>query len=933
MLPRWSLPLVAALLVTQLFAQQSSNNPKTYPAWPIGYPNAPAGTIPTPSEPMPQVAPIFIEDAKTSSSLVIINNSGVKAGATISVRTLSGRELVSSHRPLKPHEQQEITLKSLLSSVPEPPSTGSITVTQDPELIGMTVASQLLITSYRGALPSYVDEELAMTNIDGSATLRGVADQAVGTAILAVSSVVNWPQHVTLHCLAQDLERRSVSITLPPQATTLFTSCSGQTASSLDAYEQEIARGPSERIEAYELVTDGGSGAIAAFGLASHLRGETLVFSGIPFTDPKKINSPNSVFAGVPFGTQPTLPDGVYAPRISFANFSNSPAHVTLSIATTQPSSATAEADSGLEKRTLRQLTIPPRRTTEFTVSDASSQSGLLQSLIVESDRMPGEVLSKVVSRSDGNLYEIELLGKDQKDENNGGIHPWSVEDDSESHLLLFNYSAKPRVFGVGISNGAIVWDKKYTLAPYETREISFNELIRDKVQDGNGQILRADLQRGAVNWMVPDSGEGTGRLMVTSHSRALARNFSCGSFIVVCGSQVWAAYDIIPINYMIAAYTAEPQYCDEFSPSQCTGGSYVSNGSANYSWTVGASSVIKLNTPADQYAQSPNIYGVGLGTGSSSVVISAGSCFTGGPAPPVNTATMSCTSPVVRGTSTTCTVKGPTGAKISGWTFTDNSGNQVTSSSTSSTWPGIMVTSGTVNVKADGVALKPATIVVGPRPGFALSAVSATSEPNPFTGDGCNIGVASPPAASGEAVGEFCLNQAFTVHTATIGDGGPNNGYSYVTSVGNSATVQGVTQTRGYFYVISPDLQNSSSAFYKAQCGNYNAQTNPNGYISGTNLLADATRHESGTVKSHYENYLVAQNNSANNLGAAAEGLTGLTDFSTLADSATPILNHDAQTITTATQAEPCGTSNVSYDSSCVFQGYINFQPYQACQ
>lgn len=469
-----------------------------------------------------------------------------------------------------------------------------------------------------------------MTNIDGSSILRGTADRSIGTAMIAVSSVVNWPQHITLHCLGQGAERSSAIITLPPQSTTLITSCNGKTTTTFDGFEKGFVSSTSDRIEAYELATDGGPGAIAAFGLAAHHRGEVDVFSGIPFSDPKKINSSNSVFAGVPFGTQPTLPDGVYAPRVSLANFADSPAHVSLSIATTQPGSD-GNSRAGREKRILRELTIPARRTIEFTVDDASSESGLLQSLIIESDRKPGEVVGKVVSRSDGNLFEVELLGKDQMDENNGGIHPWSAEGDSESHLLLFNYSTTPRVFGVGISNGLIVWDKKYTLSPFETREININELLLDRVKDDKGQILDPKYRSGAANWMVPDSGEGTGRLMVTSHSRALARNFSCGNFIVVCGSQVMNYINAMTQGQTTQVWIADPQFCDEFSPSQCTGGSYVSNGSASYSWSIGASTVIRPNTNSDQYAQAPYVYGVGGGRGTGYVTMTAGGCQSGG--------------------------------------------------------------------------------------------------------------------------------------------------------------------------------------------------------------------------------------------------------------------------------------------------------------
>jgi len=157
----------------------------------------------------------------------------------------------------------------------------------------------------------------------------------------------------------------------------------------------------------------------------------------------------------------------------------------------------------------------------------------------------------------------------------------------------------------------------------------------------------------------------------------------------------------------------------------------------------------------------------------------------------------------------------------------------------------------------------------------------------------------------------------------------GPNNGYSYVYSITNNGSSG---QTTGFFYIISPDIQNSSSAFYQAQCGNYNASTKPNGFISGANLLTDVTRHESGVAQSHYQNYLTAQNVSSNNLGTVAESMTGLESQQALANSVVAALNQKVQTIKTATDVEPCGTANVAYDASCTFQGYINFQPYQSC-
>jgi hypothetical protein len=127
---------------------------------------------------------------------------------------------------------------------------------------------------------------------------------------------------------------------------------------------------------------------------------------------------------------------------------------------------------------------------------------------------------------------------------------------------------------------------------------------------------------------MVPDSGEGTGRLMVTSHSRALARNFSCGQFIVVCGGDWYSGNGLQVGEFSNDVAWFIPQYCDEFSPSQCTGGSPVSSGSANFNWySVGGSTVARLNSSSDQYVSDPNIYGVGPGTGYANIQATAGSC------------------------------------------------------------------------------------------------------------------------------------------------------------------------------------------------------------------------------------------------------------------------------------------------------------------
>jgi hypothetical protein len=80
-----------------------------------------------------------------------------------------------------------------------------------------------------------------------------------------------------------------------------------------------------------------------------------------------------------------------------------------------------------------------------------------------------------------------------------------------------------------------------------------------------------------------------------------------------------------------------------------------------------------------------------------------------------------------------------------------------------------------------------------------------------------------------------------------------------------------------------------------------------------------DTIRHESGTVQSHYENYVLAQNDSANNMGTLAEGMIGLESAVALASNVTSTLNQSEANILSATQVEPC---SVQQDANCTFQG-----------
>ena len=168
----------------------------------------------------------------------------------------------------------------------------------------------------------------------------------------------------------------------------------------------------------------------------------------------------------------------------------------------------------------------------------------------------------------------------------------------------------------------------------------------------------------------------------------------------------------------------------------------------------------------------------------------------------------------VTRGSNVTCSISNaPSGATYSNWKFTDSSSNTVTSSQTSSTWSGTIVTTGTVSVMVSAPgsnsATATATIAIAARSNFTFAAASPTLEPNNSSPYGCALSVPSPPVPNSK-LGLSCLNQPYAFNDTAVNDSGPNQGYRYVTSVSNS--YHG-TPT-GYYYVISPDLANTASVF-----------------------------------------------------------------------------------------------------------------------
>jgi hypothetical protein len=290
----------------------------------------------------------------------------------------------------------------------------------------------------------------------------------------------------------------------------------------------------------------------------------------------------------------------------------------------------------------------------------------------------------------------------------------------------------------------------------------------------------------------------------------------------------------------------------------------------------------------------------------------------------------VSCTT-VTRAHSTICTATG--GTHYKNWQFEGVDGSIVSRGTTvdSPTWIGLAVQSGGLSVDittASGVTTVYGTLSVTPRtltPFLLTPATPANQSPGyTCTASGLSpvvLSLPSPPTNSGtgdNVLGKYCNIDGFSYGINSVADTGPNGGYLYVASV--------TSQTQ-FHWVYSNDLANTSSAFYVAQCGNYNAQTNASGYIAGAQLAANTIHHESGTTTSHYAEWVASLANVTVNPGSRLEGIAQVDSMAAFqsyvsATVASNISTNNSQTIT-----EPCSNGyGVSDDASCKFDGFVNF-------
>lgn len=482
-----------------------------------------------PSVSMPMVAPVFLEDAEFTSTVTLVNDAIQDFSARVLVLDSHGVVAAQKEFLLPGHTNLPIRIHDLLEeSGSSAVTTGSVIVFPQPAP-GMPIGGQLSITTRAGAIPSYIEEELLMPDEKTSPGMFRTAALAVkGSPIVALKSLAQTAQTITLECFSEKAAPTKGTVQLAAGESVLVAACDVSQTGRAAITEAMSGHPALDRgAVGVAITTTAPAGDLIGYGFAAYQDDRGPYFTSLNLTDPAAMASSNTIFTGIPAGPTDVLQRTSFKPELAVSNFSAKPAQVSVTLATTTAGKTKADV--------VQTLLLPPSSSKTVKVP-AQGDPGMTNSLVVHSSLTPGEVVSQFVAWGDSLVRTVELQAKDNDSIQNGGGHPWSIENGANSTLLWFNHSTDgPKKFEILIGNGKQLWVNTYMLAPMETKAISINEIVEKQIPDKSGVVLSKDILSGQVGWWTHRAKWGKGRLMVSQPQSGLARSFSCGTCANLC--------------------------------------------------------------------------------------------------------------------------------------------------------------------------------------------------------------------------------------------------------------------------------------------------------------------------------------------------------------------------------------------------------------
>ena len=271
---------------------------------------------------LPSVAPLFIEDARFSSTLYIVNEGNPPAVGRLLLLTQDGRIVADKTVTVSGHDKAELAIKPLLEAAKSSATRGSIELFDD-NVEGSSLAGELVI-AYQGASASAnLDEELLMPTMSQSHELRGLAIRAVANPVVSVSSASDQPVQVKVSCTGEWSKPTQVSFQILSHQIVTIRPCSNSSGpvDALNAFNYSATEfGPPEA-KGIQISSPDPKAEIQAFGFSPIMTEGELSFVPISFQSPDDSISNQAVYPGVPVGYSGEL-WGTYRPRLVVQNYS-----------------------------------------------------------------------------------------------------------------------------------------------------------------------------------------------------------------------------------------------------------------------------------------------------------------------------------------------------------------------------------------------------------------------------------------------------------------------------------------------------------------------------------------------------------------------------------------------------------------------------------
>jgi hypothetical protein len=556
----------------------------------------------------------------------------------------NGSPITSQTVALPGHSRRAVAIGGLLRQANSVETMGSVEVLPDPaKVVTMAVAAQISISGSGAGLGQQIEEEFLPVGMPGSGVLRAAGASLLSDPVVALKNTAAAAQTATLSCITERGAATRQQVQLRAGGWALLRACtsSPDAAVSLLGTALTPPAGSAASLGAFGVsVTGSGQpGSLAPFGFSWHGAARGALLSSQNFLDAGTFRSGNTVFTGVPVGAANYLPGAIFAPQVALTNFGAQPVHATVVYAHT--------SDSGPQASNVATVSVPGMSARTVMLPDLTGDPALRSSFIVQSDAAPGALFASLAAVGAPGFGLVEQIGKDELTPANGGGHPWDLTGGQDAVLLLFNHSRGANYFNVKIGNGGVLWQQPYQLAPMETRAISIRDLIADRVKDQDGKLLPETVEQGEISWFNPNPAEGKGRLMqidpalqtVAGNTR-VARNFSCGYNLVLCGAYLATASIIFSYGSSSSPLylgPVIPLICTAYNPYACSGQSYGQGGSGyNYSWesTIPSIATVYGSTTSSTAA----FWGNAAGTGGAAGFVASANCQEGGSGTPTVT-------------------------------------------------------------------------------------------------------------------------------------------------------------------------------------------------------------------------------------------------------------------------------------------------------